>query len=135
MRYMLDNPVRWLNHFNEEMNRCSSNDCGEFPVRMEVFEGKDTFEIVAELPGMSRDDLNIKVHDNILTVSGEKKKSDREGHLLWSERYTGKFTRSFKLPETVDKAGVSADYKDGLLTVALPKKEEVKPRDIEVQVK
>ena len=133
MNYVIENPVRWLNRMSRDFNSGQGNN-GQYPIRMDAFEEKDKFEIVAELPGMNKNDISIKVDSDVLTISGEKKKSEREGREVWSERFHGEFTRSFRLPDSIDKSGVSADYKDGLLIISLPKKEELKPRNIEVKV-
>src|SRR5262245_55812974 len=90
----------------------------------------------AELPDMSREAIDITVENFILTIKGEKKvaddvKDDQYHHI---ERRYGSFSRSFSLPQTVDSNRVSADYKNGVLTVRLPLREEAKPRSIKVDV-
>jgi len=129
----MENPVRWLNQMSRGFNS-EHNGNGHYPIRMDAYEEKEKYEIVAELPGMNKNDISIKVDADILTISGERKQAEREGREIWSERFHGEFTRSFRLPEAVDKSGVSADYRDGLLVISLPKKEELKPRNIEVKV-
>ena len=90
----------------------------------------------AELPGMSRDDIDINIENFVLTVKGEKKNAtdvkDEQFHHV--ERRFGSFTRSFSLPQTVDTGKVGAEYKNGVLTVRLPLREEAKPRQIKVDV-
>ena len=90
----------------------------------------------AELPDMSRDDIDINIENFVLTVKGEKKSSsevkDEQYHHV--ERRYGSFSRSFSLPTTVDPNRVSAEYKHGVLTVKLPLREEAKPRSIKVDV-
>ena len=90
----------------------------------------------AELPGMSRDEIDINIENFVLTVKGEKKAAgdvkDEQYHHV--ERRYGSFTRSFSLPQTVDTNKVSAEYKDGVLTVRIPLREEAKPRQIKVDV-
>lgn len=92
--------------------------------------------IKAELPDMQREDIQLTVDNNTLTISGEKKMDaelkDENCHRI--ERAYGTFTRSFSLPPTVDGTKVSADYKAGVLTVRLPLREEAKPRQIQVKV-
>ena len=90
----------------------------------------------AELPDMSREDIDITVENFVLTVKGEKKlshevKEEQYHHL---ERRYGTFSRSFSLPQTVDSSRVAAEYKNGVLTVRLPLREEAKPRTIKVDV-
>ncbi|HXI29495.1 MAG TPA: Hsp20/alpha crystallin family protein [Vicinamibacterales bacterium] len=104
---------------------------------VDIFQAGDQ-EIVlkAELPAMSRDDINISIENFVLTVSGEKKASAdvKEEQYHHVERRYGSFTRSFSLPQTVDPNRVSADYKDGVLTVRIPLREEARPRTIKVDV-
>ena len=104
---------------------------------VDIFQAGDQ-EIVlkAELPAMSRDDINISIENFVLTVSGEKKASGdvKEEQYHHVERRYGSFTRSFSLPQTVDPNRVSADYKDGVLTVRIPLREEARPRTIKVDV-
>src|SRR4051794_13304544 len=94
------------------------------------------FVIKAELPEMKREDINVTFEHNTLTLSGERKASfeDDNGTYHRSERASGKFTRSFTLPATVDAQRVSASYKDGVLTVRVPQREEAKPKQIDVSV-
>jgi HSP20 family protein len=98
--------------------------------------GNHELVIKAELPDMKRDDIQLTVENNTLTISGEKKMdselTDENCHRV--ERAYGTFTRSFSLPATVDASKVSADYKAGVLSVRLPLREEAKPRQITVKV-
>jgi len=90
----------------------------------------------AELPDMTREDIDITVDNNTLTIRGEKKVSDdvREEQFHRIERRYGTFSRSFSLPQTVDTGKVAAEYKNGVLTVRLPLREEAKPRQIKLDV-
>lgn len=98
----------------------------------------DNHEVVikAELPDLDRDDIHIKVENNTLTISGEKKMDSevKENQYRRMERSYGAFSRSFTLPQTVDAGNIAAEYKNGVLTVRLPLREEAKPRQIQVQV-
>src|SRR4051812_37791421 len=96
--------------------------------------GKDELVLKAELPDMTREDIRITVDNNILTHSGEKKPTEevKDEQALRIERRYGTFTRSFTLPPSVDTTKVSAEYKNGVLTLRLPLREEAKPRQIEV---
>lgn len=98
-------------------------------------EGHDVV-IKAELPDMTREDIELTVENNTLTLRGERKlpADVKEEQFRRVERHYGKFTRSFTLPNTVDASKVSADYKNGVLTVRLPFREEAKPRTIRVEV-
>jgi len=104
---------------------------------VDIFQtGEHELVLKAELPAMSRDDIGINIENFVLTVSGEKKApndvKDEQYHHV--ERRYGSFSRSFALPQTVDPNRVSAEYKDGVLTVRIPLREEAKPRTIKVDV-
>lgn len=92
------------------------------------------YVIKVELPEMKREDINVTFDQNVLTLSGERKASveDGDGTYHRSERAHGRFTRSFTLPATVDGSRISAGYKDGVLTVRVPQREEAKPKQISV---
>ncbi|MBZ5557835.1 MAG: Hsp20/alpha crystallin family protein [Acidobacteriia bacterium] len=98
--------------------------------------GDHELVLKAELPDMTREDINITVENGTLTMSGEKKLSTevKEEQFHHVERRYGSFSRAFSLPQTVDPAKVSAEYKNGVLTVRLPLREESKPRSIKVDV-
>ena len=104
---------------------------------VDIYQNGD-HEVVlkAELPDMTREDIDITVDDGTLTIKGEKKFSDdvKEDNFHRIERRYGAFSRSFTLPQTVDTAKVGAEYKNGVLTVRLPLREEAKPRQIKVDV-
>jgi HSP20 family protein len=102
----------------------------------DVYEEKDNFVVKAELPGMKKEDISVSLHDGNLIISGERKNETKgEGAEVYrAERYVGKFQRSVSLPAQVTAGKVTAEYKDGILTVTLPKSEEAKPKQIEVQV-
>ncbi len=90
----------------------------------------------AELPDMTREDIEVTVEHNTLTLKGTKKLAAdvKEEHYRRVERAYGEFTRSFTLPSTVDTSRVAADYKNGVLTVKLPYREEARPRNVKVEV-
>lgn len=102
----------------------------------DVYEEKDNFVVKAELPGMKKEDISVSLHDGNLIISGERKTETKgEGAEVYrAERFFGKFQRSVALPATVAASEVKAEYKDGVLTVTLPKSEEAKPRQIAVNV-
>lgn len=89
-----------------------------------------------ELPDLSRDDIDVNIENFVLTIKGEKKASSevKEEQFHHVERRYGTFSRSFSLPQTVDTGKVAADYKNGVLTVRIPLREEAKPRSIKVDV-
>jgi HSP20 family protein len=97
--------------------------------------GNDELVLKAELPDMKREDIEITVDNNTLTIKGEKKMAGevKDEQLLRVERRYGTFTRSFSLPPTVDTSKVEAEYRNGILTLRLPLREEAKPRQIPVK--
>jgi HSP20 family protein len=103
---------------------------------LDLYQNNDNVVAVVELPGMRKEDIEISLHDGMLTISGERKsESGNNGeNAERTERFTGKFRRSITLPTRVDAGKVSANYKDGILTVTLPKAEEAKPKQIQVNV-
>ncbi len=104
-------------------------------VRMDIIETPESFRIIADLPGMDKDQIKITVEDNLLTISGERAGlPEGSGDVVWSERRTGNFSRSFRLSDGIDVSKMTADYKNGILEITLPKKDDAKPRTIEVKV-
>jgi len=102
---------------------------------LDVYQNNDNVIAVVELPGMRKEDIDISLHDGMLTIAGERQSSSSEGeNAERTERFSGKFRRSITLPTRVDADKVSASYKDGILTVTLPKSEEAKPKKVEVTV-
>jgi HSP20 family protein len=110
---------------------------GDWQPPVDIYEN-DQQEIVlrAELPGVAKGDIDIRVENNTLTLRGERKRAsdvkDEQYHRI--ERAYGTFSRSFSLPSRLDTEKVRADFKDGLLTITLPIREEAKPKQIEVAV-
>jgi len=104
--------------------------------RADVAENNDAYVIKAELPGVNKNDVKITVRENILTIKGEKKqeKEEKDHNFHRVERSYGSFERSFSLPTGVKSDKIDAAYKDGVLTMTLPKAEEAKPKEIEVKV-
>jgi HSP20 family protein len=103
--------------------------------KLDVYEDKDRITVQAELPGMKREEIDLSVHGDTLTVSGERKQEQerKEGETFRSERYFGRFQRSVTLPQPVDVTRIEARYKDGILTVTCPKTEEAKRKQIQIQ--
>ena len=136
---------RWAD-LRDEMNRLFDLPrAGDFARQAQLFSGwtpaldlyqdNDNVVAVVELPGMRKEDIDISLHDGMLTIAGERQSSSSEGeNAERTERFTGKFRRSITLPTRVDAEKVSASYKDGILTVTLPKAEEAKPKKVEVTV-
>ena len=103
---------------------------------VDIAETAEAFEIKAELPDVRKDDVRVTVEDGQLRISGERKQEKEEKGKKFHrvERSYGSFMRSFSLPENVDDSKLSAEYKDGVLNVRLPKTEKAKPRAIAVKV-
>ena len=109
---------------------------GAWAPAVDVYENKDSFVVKAELPGMKQEDIQITLVDSTLTLKGERRREKEvsqngQSHI---ERVYGTFQRSFALPSVVDAGNVRAKYKDGILEIELPKREEAKPKEIKVQV-
>jgi HSP20 family protein len=102
----------------------------------DVFEDKESVEIVAEVPGVRPEDVKLSLENNLLTIRGEKRQVAEESaeRVHRYERSYGSFERSFALPSTVNADDIEARYDQGLLTVTLPKAEKARPRQIEVKV-
>ena len=108
---------------------------GGFELRLDVREFEDRFVIRAEVPGLAPDDVHVELHDDVLTLSGEKRSEaeSAEGEVRYSERRFGAFRRSLRLPFPVDADKVEAVHANGVLEVSLRKAEEARPRRIQVQ--
>ncbi len=140
-------PFRDFGQLQERINRVFSDaygrtdegllTSGSWVPPVDIYQNGD-HELVlkVELPDMSRDDIDVTVDNGTLTITGEKKVSSqvKEEQYHRVERRYGQFSRSFSLPPTVDASKVAAEYKNGVLTVRLPLREDAKPRQIKVEV-
>lgn len=138
-------PFRELRSLQDEMTRLFSGVVpanfnreemthGAWAPSVDIYEDKDRLILEAELPGMNREDFDISVENNVITLRGERKfekKTDGDNYHR-VERSYGSFTRSFTLPQTVTAEGATADFEDGVLRVGLPKRAETKARKIEI---
>lgn len=104
---------------------------------VDIYETPDQVVMKAELPGLTREDIEINVRDNTLSLRGERKfeKEVKEENYLRIERAYGSFQRSFTLPATIQQDKIKAVFKDGVLEVSLPKAEEARPKQIKIDVK
>ena len=133
-----------LTSFRDEINRFfessykngSSDVLNTWAPALDVYEDNGNLFVTAELPGMKKEDIDLSLHENTITISGERRneKKYEGGDTAREERFFGRFTRSLVLPKSVDAAQVKANYQDGVLTVTLPKAEAARPRQIEVSV-
>ncbi|MEP6636505.1 MAG: Hsp20/alpha crystallin family protein [Acidobacteriota bacterium] len=139
-------PFRDLRTLQEEVNRLFSTNLtrgfgeesigrGAWNPSVDIYENKDQIVLEAELPGMNREDFDLTVENNVITLRGERQfeKKDDTDNYHRVERSYGSFTRSFTLPQTVSTEGATAEYRNGVLRVTLPKREEKKARRIEVK--
>lgn len=149
----MSNLTRWnpINEFEDLMNRYNRmfglTRAGEregkdlfsrsdWAPAVDIKETDQAFTVEAELPGMSKDDVKVTVHDGVLTIKGERRQEeeteDKKMHRI--ERFYGSFMRRFTLPDNVDENSVKANFKDGLLTLTINKAEPKEPKAIEVNV-
>ena len=122
--------------FEEQYGNQEQMTTGAFVPPVDIYEDQQGIQLKLEVPGIDEKDLDIKVENNILTVSGERKfeKEQKEENFHRIERRYGSFTRSFTLPNTVDAEKISADYSNGVLSIQLAKREEAKPKQIKVSI-
>ena len=132
-----------LTDMQQEMNRMFDDFFGErraglaegqWLPAVDVSETESELVVRAELPGMTHDDIELNLQDNVLTIKGEKKqeKKDEKENYHRLERSYGSFARSFSLPASVKQDDIKASFKDGILEVTLPKTEDVKPKKIAI---
>ena len=110
---------------------------GSLVPAIDLHENKDSYTVRAEVPGVKKEDIDITVHDGVLTINAESRyqhEDKEEGRVIHQERRYGKYVRSIRLGKDVDESNVKANYKDGVLQLELPKVEEVKPRKIDIAV-
>ena len=132
---------RGFSNFNREMENLfrsfdSDREHVDFAPAVDITEKDDRFLLTADLPGMKEEEIQISVHDGTLLLSGkreESKEEKKEGSTHRERRY-GSFCRKFHLGSLVDEGTISAEYKSGVLSIVLPKKEEKKPKRITVSV-
>jgi HSP20 family protein len=141
-------PFGDLTGLQYEMNRLFNASLGRSPRKgqeitesawapaVDVYNNKDNLVIKADLPGMTQKEIDVSVEDGVLKIRGEKKKEEevKENNYYRFERAYGSFERSFSLPTNVDATKIKAAYKDGVLQLTLPKKEETKPKQIKVDI-
>ncbi|WP_226703496.1 Hsp20/alpha crystallin family protein [Microbulbifer elongatus] len=124
--------------FNPGQPRSESRS-GFFSPRVDVHERKDSYEISAEMPGIRKEDLDVTLENGVLTLEAEvheqsQEEGDEEHRVLRQERRYGKFTRSFNLGEDIKEEDIDATFKDGVLTLTIPKAEPKKPVSHRIQI-
>ena len=123
--------------FNDFFGRTSQDqNLTTWAPAVDIYEGEHELVVKADLPDIKPEELDVRVENNILTIRGERKfeKKVDEKNYLRVERAYGSFARSFSLANTVNSEAIKADYKDGVLTLSIPKREEAKPKQIKVNV-
>ncbi|MEX0705726.1 MAG: Hsp20/alpha crystallin family protein [Nitriliruptoraceae bacterium] len=136
-------PARDVSSLQGEMERLVRNALGDrsaatagaFTPMLDVEESDESFVLHVELPGVNPDDVEVSLEENVLTIAGERNfydRSEAEGFRR-IERHFGRFHRAVRLPDRVDPDRVEAAYRDGMLTISVPKAEESRPRRIQVQ--
>ena len=103
----------------------------------DIKEDRDNFYVLLDLPGISKDDVRVGYNDGQLTISGERKqeKESKESKYHRVERVFGRYYRTFTLPQKVKEDRIEAEFKDGQLTITVPKAEEAKPKELEIKIK
>lgn len=139
-------PFRHLSSLREEIDRLFDQPFGAFSTpqqfwlgggwpTVDLFEDRDHLVVKAEIPGMKKEDIDISLHDGVLAIAGERKTEEKydKAETHRSERFVGRFHRALTLPVPVQADKTNANYQDGILTITLPKAEEAKPKQIQVQ--
>jgi HSP20 family protein len=138
-------PFRSLSALQEQVNRLfedtffrGSDEAAltAWAPSVDIYETEQELVLRADLPGLTEKDIDLRIENNMLTIRGERQfeKNVKEENYLRVERAFGSFSRSFTLPNTVNPDAIKAEYKDGVLTVTLPKREESKPRQVKISV-
>jgi len=146
------NPGKDLLNIEKEFNRLFNSFGGRFGTNKEddeklenavwmpltdIIEDKDSYKLNLDLPGVKKEDVKLSYNQGTLTISGERKQEseskDAKFHRI--ERSYGSYYRSFTLPEKIKEDEIQAEFKDGTLTITIPKAEEVKPKEIAIQIK
>ncbi|MGF1657394.1 MAG: Hsp20/alpha crystallin family protein [Verrucomicrobiales bacterium] len=123
----------WDSPFNSVFR--ASEAMGDWAPALDIYEEKDSLVVLAELPGLDKESIEVSLENGLLSIFGERKtesESPEGARVLRTERTYGRFSRSVRLPINVDADKVNASYKDGILTVRLPKAEEAKPKQITI---
>ena len=129
-------PISIFNDFDNFLNDFSSslNSSSSWEPKFEVLNTDAMYCIRAEIPGMSKKDIDIELENNTLSISGDRKWNDKDQN-NYSEFSYGKFYRSFNLPENVKENNIKASMKDGILSVQVPRLEKVKPEVKKIAIK
>jgi HSP20 family protein len=142
-------PMRDFMTVQDEMNRMfdrffsrepwegdESMSTAEWSPTVDISENKDEYFVSAELPGMKKEDVQITYANNVLRIEGERRKEEEKQDTNYHrvERLYGKFCRTFQVPTQIQADKIAADFKNGILTVHLPKAEEAKPKEVQIKI-
>jgi len=140
MTYAIARPAlssNWIEQFFNDFDRgfAPGARAATFTPAVDVVEHADAYVLRAELPGVAREDISVEVKENRLVLSGKKDavQSGEEGKYRYVESRHGAFSRSFELPRNVKSDAIEATYKDGTLTLRIPKADEAKPKTVEIR--
>lgn len=126
---------RMIDRVIDEWNRsiAEHQDQAE-PLALDVYETEDGYRILTDIPGGNAEQIDIQLHEDVLTIKAENQRDEQDDQSVvrLQERRTGKFTRSLRFPVHVDSDKIEAEFENGVLTVHVPKAEEVKPRRIQI---
>ena len=144
MKYKRDDPFRALEALHDEINKLFNFSWGRFPTLREeilapsvdVWEDKDNIYVEADIPGFEQKDISLNLKGDTLIISAKKEetKEEKKKNYYRCERYQGSFYREVILPSNIDASKIKAGYKNGVLKVTLPKKEEEKGKEIKIEV-
>lgn len=125
-----------LDRLFEPFNETAGSLLSVWNPAIDLYEDKDNVFVKAEVPGMKKEEIEVSLHDGVLSISGERKGEEKfeDAETYRSERFVGRFQRAVTLPSQVKADAVTAQYQDGVLTITLPKAEEAKRKQIEVKV-
>ena len=141
-----NDPFRGLTSLQDQMNRLFEDtftrgrsgqaEIATWAPAVDIYETENELVVKADLPDLQEKDIDVRVENNTLTIRGERRfeKEVNEDNYLRVERSYGTFTRSFSLPNTVNPEAIRAEYRNGVLTVRMPKREESKPKQIKINV-
>jgi HSP20 family protein len=139
-------PIRGFTSLHDQVNRLldsnfsrggnTETDLATWAPPVDIYETEGELVVKADLPDLDEKDIDVRIENNVLTIHGERKfeKTVNQDSYLRVERTYGAFSRSFSLPNTIDSEQIHADYRNGVLSVRMPKREESKPKQIKVSV-
>lgn len=126
---------RWFEEMTRDLAGVEEQTAANFSLALDVAENDNQYTVTTALPGVKADDIDIRLHDSVLTITAEinNRHQEENGNTLIQELRYGKFSRSLRFPTDVNSEAVEADYNDGILTLTVPKAEAAQPRTIRVK--